>query len=58
LTRIPSSWHFERREDLERVVRLEFPADLAEELLAEHPGADIDYHYALYSRTFGRRARP
>jgi len=39
-------------------VRLEFPADLAEELLAEHPGADIDYHYALYSRTFGRRAGP
>ena len=57
LTRIPTSWHFERREDLERVMRLEFPADLAGELLDEHPGVDIDYHFALYSRTFGRRAR-
>ena len=52
LTRIPSAWRFERRLDLEQVVRNEFPPELAEELLVEHAGLDVDYHYALYARTF------
>jgi ubiquinone/menaquinone biosynthesis C-methylase UbiE len=50
-TTIRSAWRFERREDLERVVRLEFPAGDAAELLAEHPGFEVEYHYALYSWT-------
>ena len=52
LTRIPSAWRFERRLDLERVVRNEFPPELAEELLVEQADLDVDYHYALYARTF------
>lgn len=52
LTRIASAWRFERREHLERVVRNEFAAGLAEELIAEHAGLEVEYGYALYSRTF------
>jgi SAM-dependent methyltransferase len=48
---IRSAWRFERHQDLERVVRLEFPADDAAELLAEHAGLEVEYHYALYSWT-------
>jgi SAM-dependent methyltransferase len=48
---IRSAWRFERRENLERVVRLEFPADLAADLLAEHTGLEVEYHYVLYSWT-------
>jgi ubiquinone/menaquinone biosynthesis C-methylase UbiE len=52
LTRVASSWRFENRDDLERVVRLEFPERLVPELLAEVEGLEVEYHYALYSRTF------
>ena len=52
LTRIQSEWRFAGRADLERVVRLEFAPNLADELLAEHDGLVVDYRYALYSRTF------
>lgn len=52
LVRVRSSWRFDRREDLERVVRNEFPADVAGALIAEHAGLEIEYHYALYWRTF------
>jgi hypothetical protein len=38
VSRIPSEWHFTSRADLEAVVRIEFPPDLAEQLLAEHQG--------------------
>ena len=52
LTRIASEWRFERREDLDAVVRLEFPPDLAATILMEHPGTSVDYHYALYHRRY------
>ena len=52
LARISSAWQFERREDLERVVHNEFRQGLADELVAEHEGLEVDYHYALYWRTF------
>ena len=52
LTRIESAWRFENRGALERVVRLELPERLVPELLAEVSGLEVDYHYALYSRTF------
>ena len=49
---IPSEWRFARRDDLEKVVRLEFGDALAEELLAQHEGLQISYHYKLYYRTY------
>lgn len=49
---IPSEWRFERREDLEKVVRLEFGDALAEKLLALHEGLRVSYHYKLYSRSY------
>ncbi len=52
LTRIASAWRFESRSDLEAVVRIEFPAALAEEILAEHDGNAVEYHYCLYHRRY------
>ncbi|HET6597801.1 MAG TPA: class I SAM-dependent methyltransferase [Anaerolineales bacterium] len=49
---IPSEWRFARREDLEKVVRLEFGDDLAGTLLAQHEGLRITYHYKLYYRSY------
>ncbi len=49
---IASEWRFERREDLEKVVRLEFGEALSETLLAQHEGVQISYHYKLYHRTY------
>ncbi len=51
-TRIASKWRFANRADLEAVVRLEFPPKLAEEILAEHRGTHVEYHYALYSKRY------
>lgn len=52
LTRIASSWRFDSREDFERVVRNEFPPEVATSLVVEHAGLEVEYHYALYWRTF------
>lgn len=52
LTRIPSEWRFENRADLEAVVKLEFGEALGGELVRDHSGLSVDYHYALYHRTF------
>lgn len=49
---IPSEWQFEHREDLEKVVRLEFGDELAARLLARHEGLQISYHYKLYYRIY------
>ena len=49
---IPSEWRFERREELENVVRLEFGNALAAKLLAQHEGLQISYHYKLYYRSY------
>jgi SAM-dependent methyltransferase len=48
LVRVPSRWQFRSRDDLEAVVRIEFPPTLAAELLSEHDGLIVDYHYAVY----------
>lgn len=48
LIRIPSQWQFQNRTDLEAVVRLEFSPELASQLLSEHSGNSVDYHYCLY----------
>lgn len=52
IARVPSAWHFKARGGLEAVVRIEFPAELAEELLHEHAGTTIEYHYAAYWRRY------
>ena len=53
-TRVPvdMGWSFSSRADLEAVVRIEFAADVAEEILAEHEGTEVDYAVNLWSREF------
>lgn len=48
---IESCWRFETRDDLERVVALEF-TDTAPELLAEHEGLMVPYVFRIYSKTY------
>lgn len=50
--RIMSTWRFKTRSDLEAVLRLEFPSDLAEEILHEHQSLSIDYGYCVYHKTY------
>lgn len=47
---VMSAWRFDTRAELEAVVRNEFPAELAEAIVAEHDGLEISYGYALMSR--------
>jgi ubiquinone/menaquinone biosynthesis C-methylase UbiE len=49
---ILSSWSFDSRKDLEAVVRIEFPAEVAARILAAHRGNSVSYGYRLYSRTY------
>lgn len=52
LHRVVSEWRFESRADLEAVVRIEFPGHLGEQILEEHKGSQVDYHYCLYVRRY------
>ncbi len=52
LVRIASEWRFDSRDDLEAVVRLEFPGDLAEQILSEHVEMSVEYYYSLYHRQY------
>jgi len=45
-------WTFERRTDLEAVVRVEFPPALADRILIEHAGTSVDYAVNLWWRRF------
>lgn len=45
--RLTIHWTFDRREDLEAVVRIELPPGPADAVLAEHTGLDVDYGVAL-----------
>ncbi|KRE60901.1 class I SAM-dependent methyltransferase [Nostocoides sp. Soil756] len=45
--RLTIAWTFERREDLEAVVRIELPGPIADVVLAEHEGLVVDYAVAL-----------
>ncbi|WP_392543216.1 class I SAM-dependent methyltransferase [Oryzobacter telluris] len=45
--RLTIHWTFDRREDLEAVVRIEFPPGAADAVLAEHDGLTVDYAVAL-----------
>ena len=53
-TRVPvdMGWRFSSRDDLEAVVRIEFPPDLADELLEGHSGLEVDYAVNLWWKRF------
>ena len=50
--RLTIAWTFERREDLEAVVRIELPPGPADEVLAAHDGLTVDYAVALRWKRF------
>ena len=41
-------WRFARRADLEAVLRIEFAPELAEQIIADHPGTEVDYAVNLF----------
>lgn len=45
-------WSFERREDFEAVVRIEFDPANAERIIASHVGTEVDYAVNLWWRHF------
>jgi SAM-dependent methyltransferase len=51
IERLVSSWRFENRDDLERVVHLEFPDEHAARFVAAHDGLEIDYNLLLIHKT-------
>ncbi len=51
-TPLDMRWHFDTRADFEAVVRIEFPAVVAERIVAEHPGTGVDYAINLWSKDF------
>ncbi len=53
-TRVPLDlrWAFGSRADLEGVVRIELPGPVAEEVLAEHTGTEVDYAVNLWWKQF------
>ena len=50
--RVDMAWTFDSREDLEAVVRIEFAAEVAEEILSGHEGTDVDYAVSVWSRSY------
>ncbi len=52
-TTVVSEWRFQRREDFEAVVQLEFGATVGPELLAHHNGLCVEYHMQVYHRMYG-----
>ena len=51
--RIDIRWSFDVRADFESVPRIDFTETLADGILAEHEGSDVDYAVNLWWRTFG-----
>ena len=49
---IETAWTFDSREELEAVVRIEFTAEVAEEVLAGHQGTEVDYAVNVWSRGY------
>lgn len=45
-------WRYGRRADFEAVVRIEFPPALADEIIAGHPGCEVDYAVNLWWREY------
>ncbi len=51
-TPVTTRWACPSRREFEAIVRIEFPADLAAEILAAHPGTEVDYAVNLFWRMF------
>jgi len=51
-TPVDMRWSFTSRADLESVVRIEFSAAVADAVLAEHEGTEVDYAVNLWARGF------
>ena len=51
-TPVDMGWRFSSRADLEAVVRIELPTTVAEDVLTEHEGLEVDYAVNLWSREF------
>ena len=51
-TPVDMRWSFSSRADLEAVVRIEFKPDVAEAVLADHQGTEVDYAVNLWWRHF------
>jgi SAM-dependent methyltransferase len=49
---VEMAWTFDSRDDLESVVRIEFAADVAEEILAGHDGTSVDYAVNVWTRSW------
>ena len=49
---VDMEWRFERREDLEAVVRIEFTREVADEIIASHAGLTVDYAVNLWWRRY------
>lgn len=49
---VAMAWTFDSRADLEAVVRIELPTDVAAEVLDSHDGLTVDYAVSLWTRTF------
>lgn len=52
LDRVDMGWRFASRADLEAVVRIEFTREVADQVLREHPGVEVDYAVNLWSKSF------
>lgn len=51
-TSVDMGWRFTSRPDLEAVVRIEFKASVADEILRHHEGLEVDYAVNLWSKSF------
>jgi SAM-dependent methyltransferase len=49
---VDMAWTFDSREDLESVVRIEFSAEVADQILAGHEGTSVDYAVNVWTRTW------
>jgi ubiquinone/menaquinone biosynthesis C-methylase UbiE len=49
---VDTSWRFAAREELEAVVRVEFPAEVSDRILSEHTGLEVDYAVSLWWRRY------
>jgi ubiquinone/menaquinone biosynthesis C-methylase UbiE len=47
---IESSWQAPDRDALRQVMRMEFPAEATEAIMAEVNGSELSYHYRIYYR--------
>jgi hypothetical protein len=51
-TPVDIEWRFDNRADLEAVVRIEFAAEVADEVLSTHSETFVDYAVNVWSREY------